>query len=76
MPSNTSKKLNAFPKRGAAFIEPMECLPANKLPEGQQWLYEIKLEGYRRVSSFTGEAREALRLLSKDFGTIPQAYAV
>jgi len=41
------KKLNALPKRAAPFIEPMECLPTTKLPEGQQWLYEIKLDGYR-----------------------------
>jgi DNA ligase D-like protein (predicted ligase) len=31
----------------AAFIEPMECLPATKLPEGPEWTYEIKLDGYR-----------------------------
>jgi bifunctional non-homologous end joining protein LigD len=29
------------------FIEPMECLAVAKLPDGQQWLYEIKLDGYR-----------------------------
>ena len=29
------------------FIEPMECLAVSKLPEGPQWLYEIKLDGYR-----------------------------
>jgi ATP-dependent DNA ligase len=28
----------------------MECLPTTKLPEGQQWLYEIKLDGYRAVA--------------------------
>jgi DNA ligase D-like protein (predicted ligase) len=25
----------------------MECLPVDKLPEGTDWLYEIKLDGYR-----------------------------
>jgi ATP-dependent DNA ligase len=29
------------------FIEAMECLPVSKLPEGPQWTYEIKLDGYR-----------------------------
>jgi DNA ligase D-like protein (predicted ligase) len=29
------------------FIEPMECLAVAKLPEGLQWVYEIKLDGYR-----------------------------
>src|SRR5450631_3346523 len=31
----------------ATFIESMECLPVTKLPEGPQWSYEIKLDGYR-----------------------------
>ena len=25
----------------------MECLPAKKLPTGEQWTYEIKLDGFR-----------------------------
>lgn len=25
----------------------MECLPATKLPEGEKWTYELKLDGYR-----------------------------
>src|SRR5580704_11609258 len=33
----------------AAFIKPMECLPVSKLPQGKQWVYEIKLDGYRAV---------------------------
>ena len=31
----------------ARFIEPMECLPAANVPEGEQWTYELKLDGYR-----------------------------
>ena len=33
--------------RPPTFVEPMECLAVTKLPDGQQWLYEIKLDGYR-----------------------------
>jgi ATP-dependent DNA ligase len=33
----------------AAFIKPMECLSVSKLPEGEQWIYEVKLDGYRAV---------------------------
>jgi DNA ligase D-like protein (predicted ligase) len=29
------------------FVESMECLPVASLPEGPQWTYEIKLDGYR-----------------------------
>jgi DNA ligase D-like protein (predicted ligase) len=38
------------PEKVAAFIEPMECLSTTKLPEGKQWLYEIKLDGYRAIA--------------------------
>jgi bifunctional non-homologous end joining protein LigD len=34
----------------ARFIEPMECLPVSKLYEGDHWLYEIKLDGYRAIA--------------------------
>ena len=29
------------------FIEPMECEAVSKLPQGSQWFWEIKLDGYR-----------------------------
>jgi DNA ligase D-like protein (predicted ligase) len=29
------------------FVTPMECLPVTELPEGADWSYEIKLDGYR-----------------------------
>jgi bifunctional non-homologous end joining protein LigD len=37
------------PKKTAevGFIESMECLSVPKLPEGPEWSYEIKLDGYR-----------------------------
>ncbi|MGA7312901.1 MAG: non-homologous end-joining DNA ligase [Silvibacterium sp.] len=31
----------------AGFIETMDCLPISKLPEGPEWSYELKLDGYR-----------------------------
>jgi ATP dependent DNA ligase domain len=34
----------------AAFIEPMLLLRKEKLPEGPDWLYEIKLDGYRALA--------------------------
>jgi DNA ligase D-like protein (predicted ligase) len=38
----------------AIFLEPMECLHVSKLPEGPNWVYEIKLDGYRAVAVKTG----------------------
>jgi ATP-dependent DNA ligase len=37
----------AIDRRVARFIEPMECLPVEKIPEGDVWTYELKLDGYR-----------------------------
>jgi ATP-dependent DNA ligase len=37
----------ARPKIKAAFIEPVLLLRTEKLPVGRDWLYEIKLDGYR-----------------------------
>ena len=34
----------------AQFIEPMPCLAVNKLPEGEAWQYELKLDGYRALA--------------------------
>jgi len=34
-------------KLAARFIEPMLLLPAEKLPDGASWTYELKLDGYR-----------------------------
>src|SRR6266446_8030042 len=42
-------RLDSLPKRKAEFIEPMECALVPKLPEGPQWTYEVKLDGYRAI---------------------------
>ena len=42
-------RLSSLPKRKADFIEPMDCAAVRKLPDGWQWIYEIKLDGYRAI---------------------------
>src|ERR1700745_494120 len=42
--------LTSLPKRKADFIEPMDCAPVSKLPDGSKWIFEIKLDGYRAVA--------------------------
>src|SRR6266550_268624 len=32
------------------FIPPMECLKVDRIPEGELWQYELKLDGYRTVA--------------------------
>jgi DNA ligase D-like protein (predicted ligase) len=34
----------------AAFVEPMLLLRTEKLPEGAEWLHELKLDGYRALA--------------------------
>jgi len=42
-----AKSLQALPKAKIHFIEPMYALSVQKLPEGKEWLYEVKFDGYR-----------------------------
>jgi ATP-dependent DNA ligase len=48
--------LRSLPKTKAAFVEPMDCLPVAQLPDGSQWVWEIKLDGYRAVAVKSGGA--------------------
>src|SRR6516162_2006216 len=43
-------ELDSLPRREATFIEPMECLAVPKLPDDSNWVYEIKLDGYRALA--------------------------
>ncbi len=42
-----TKELHALPQAQARFIEPMELTDVQALPDGQEWAYEAKLDGYR-----------------------------
>jgi bifunctional non-homologous end joining protein LigD len=42
------------PKLKASFIEPMLLLRTESLPEGPNWLVELKLDGYRALAIKTG----------------------
>ena len=35
---------------GPAFIEPMQCKPVTALPAGEQWSFEIKIDGDRCIA--------------------------
>lgn len=56
-----------------AFIEPMLAKPVSNLPEGDDWAYEVKFDGYRALAF---KNRQAVHLLSrneKDFaGKFPE----
>lgn len=48
------QRVTRNPKPRPRFIEPMECKRVSKLPEGDDWLYEIKQDGYRVVGLVDG----------------------
>ncbi len=68
------------PAAKAHFIEPMYAVGVQKLPEGPDWQYEIKLDGYRCIAAHdsTGVKLWSRRgnLLTAQFPAIAQACQV
>ena len=54
MQRSAINSLRLVPAKKASFVEPMECLSVARLPEGSQWLWEIKLDGYRALAVKSG----------------------
>ena len=55
------------PKVQAKFIEPMLLLPGQTLPEGTDWIFELKLDGYRAVAFKTSSKVHFRSRNDKDF---------
>ena len=53
------------------FTLPMECLPVARLPEGEQWFYELKLDGYRAQVI---QDSKGVRVLSKNGKDLTKKY--
>lgn len=59
-----------------AFAPPMECLPVNELPESHDWVYELKLDGFRGQAIRDKNGVHLLSRNGKDFSKkFPQVFA-
>lgn len=55
------------PKPRPRFIEPMECKRVPKLPEGDDWGYEIKQDGYRAIGLVDGNTALLYSMSGQDY---------
>jgi len=48
-------------------LELMLCLSAERLPEGNEWCYELKLDGFRAIGCKSGGSIQLWSRNPKDF---------
>jgi DNA ligase D-like protein (predicted ligase) len=58
--------LTPKPRKPPAFVTPMAAVTVKKLPEGDEWLYELKWDGYRALLIKDGEAVQIRSRNDKD----------
>jgi bifunctional non-homologous end joining protein LigD len=58
----STTNLKNLPRAKARFIEPMYAKAVETLPEGSEWIYEIKLDGYRALA---GKASSGVNIWSR-----------
>ena len=76
-PKSATERI-ALPKRDASFISPMECLSLPKVPDGSEWVYEVKLDGYRAIGMKLANGTLALysragKMLNRKFPEVTEA---
>jgi len=58
------------------FTAPMECLPVNELPDNPEWVYELKLDGFRGQATRDNRGVHLFSKNGKDFSKkFPQVFA-
>lgn len=78
VPGGISINLDALPQVKASFVEPMQCKLTATVPEGEQWEYEAKFDGYRALVVKASEVALLSRrnnVLTAEFPSIVDAFA-
>jgi hypothetical protein len=57
-------------KAQARFVEPMRCRSVDRLPEGPEWEYELKFDGYRALAFKTGRRVWLMSRNERDFAPL------
>jgi bifunctional non-homologous end joining protein LigD len=63
------QRVSLNPKPQPRFIEPMECRRVAKLPEGEDWVYEIKQDGYRAIALMDGSSAMLYSMSGQDYSS-------
>ena len=63
------QRVNLNPKPRPRFIEPMECTRVATLPEGRDWVYEIKQDGYRAIGLVDGNSAMLYSMSGQDYSS-------
>jgi bifunctional non-homologous end joining protein LigD len=58
--SADERPLNPKPRKPPAFVTPMAAVTVKKLPDGDEWLYELKWDGYRALLIKDGDIRRVV----------------
>ena len=68
-PSPAGDRVPGDNVRAPAFIPPMKATPVEKLPGGDEWIYEVKWDGYRAQALKHGDSVRLLSLKNKPLGS-------